>query len=127
MKKIYVTAVEVGEPTVVLIDEPIELSLAKDLNPGERMLVDSDQLEFLYILENEEGYYYLAFAKPIWESLNKLRKQEHRCIVHLHEKVKLELTKFVDELEYLVSNIEGNGNYGVEMEEAVRYMFLDNE
>ncbi|MCK0472610.1 hypothetical protein [Halalkalibacter sp. APA_J-10(15)] len=123
MKKIYVTKLEVAETTVATIDEPLDVSVAQELKPGERMLVDSDQLELIYILENEEGFFYVSFSEPIWESLKLMKEQSKRCIVQLNDQVELELNNLFEELDYLLSNIDGNGNYGEELEDAVKQVF----
>ncbi|GAE32687.1 hypothetical protein [Halalkalibacter hemicellulosilyticus] len=123
MKKIYVTKLEVADTAVATIDEPLELSVAQELKPGERMLVDSDQLEFIYILENEEGFFYVSFSEPIWESLKLMKEQSKRCIVQLNDQVEVELKNLFEELNYLLSNIDGNGNYGEELEDAVKRVF----
>ena len=78
-----------------------------------QMIVDSDDFSFIYLLDNGVDYVRLHFVSETWEMLERYRNQK----IVLNET--LELNNFYDELNYLISNIEGNNNYGKEFEAKV--------
>ncbi len=78
-----------------------------------QMIVDSDDFSFIYLLDNGVDYVRLHFVSETWEMLERYRNQK----IVLNET--LELSDFYDELNYLISNIEGNNNYGKEFEAKV--------
>lgn len=78
-----------------------------------QMIVDSDDFSFIYLLDNGVDYVRLHFVSETWEMLERYRNQK----IVLNET--LELSNFYDELNYLISNIEGNNNYGKEFEAKV--------
>ncbi len=78
-----------------------------------QMIVDSDDFSFIYLLDNGVDYVRLHFVSETWEMLERYRNQK----IVLNES--LELIDFYDELNYLISNIEGNNNYGKEFEAKV--------
>ncbi|WP_108670031.1 hypothetical protein [Peribacillus acanthi] len=86
-----------------------------------QMLVDSDNLSFIYIIEHQEEYQYIELTKCIWEELKI--GLEQNLPVYLYGEGNLELTNFQDELRYLIDNIEGNSNYGEEMVAEVERIF----
>lgn len=124
MKKLYVTQVKDGNPYIAEIAETLDLKLTEQLKAGERMLVDSDYLHFIYILEDETEFYYVMLAQETWPQLKKFREEEAEFVLLLANDYKLTLTNLREELNYLVDNIEGNGNYGEKMEKAVQEIFL---
>lgn len=78
-----------------------------------QMIVDSDDFSFIYLLDNGVDYVRLHFVSETWEMLERYRNQK----IVLNETI--ELSDFYDELNYLISNIEGNNNYGKEFEAKV--------
>jgi len=94
-----------------------------DLKPSGRMLVDSDSLAFVYILENEDNFTYVSLPSSIWEDLKKVINGELRTVLLLGEK-EIVLEGIIEELQYLISNIEGNANYGEEMVGKVEEVFV---
>ncbi|WML43395.1 hypothetical protein [Neobacillus sp. PS3-40] len=97
----------------------------KGLIPGEQMLADSDHFSFIYLLEKANEYTYLVLPEAIWPALKEVIKQNLPVIITFNED-QLELTNFKEELEYLISNIKGNGNYGEEMVEKVETLFISD-
>jgi hypothetical protein len=97
----------------------------KGLVPGEQMLADSDHFSFIYLLEKANEYTYLVLPEAIWPALKEVIKQNLPVIITFNED-QLELTNFKEELEYLISNIKGNGNYGEEMVEKVETLFISD-
>ena len=89
-----------------------------------QIIADSDRYAFVYLAENEEEYVYLYLEESIWDEL-KIALQEKSAVIAKSHEYSLELDQFTEELDYLVSNIEGNGNYGDEMVKKVESVFLD--
>ncbi len=124
MQKLNVTKiVKREEQYIVSVDEELMNEQADSLRAGERMLVDSDGLAFVYILEDDKAFYYLSFPKETWNVLYQAYKEKSDLKLVLNKKVTLPLTNIHEELDFLLENIEGNGNYGEVMEEAVREVF----
>jgi hypothetical protein len=99
-----------------------EVSL-KGLEPTGQIIVDSDNLSFIYLAETEENYAHIRLEENVWEDVKKaLEKELNVFVVHDHESIELE--SFQEELSYLIENIEGNGNYGEEMVSRVESVFL---
>ncbi|MGD6848463.1 hypothetical protein [Rossellomorea aquimaris] len=89
-----------------------------------QIIADSDRYAFVYLAENEEEYVYLYLEESMWDELKKALQEKSAVIAKSHD-YSLELDQFTEELDYLVSNIEGNGNYGDEMVKKVESVFLD--
>ncbi|KAA0565286.1 hypothetical protein F0342_06655 [Bacillus sp. CH30_1T] len=89
-----------------------------------QIIADSDRYAFVYLAENEEEYVYLYLEESIWDELKKAL-QEKNAVIAISDDYSLELDQFTEELDYLVTNIEGNGNYGDEMVKKVESVFLD--
>ncbi|MGM0851865.1 MAG: hypothetical protein ACQEWI_04490 [Bacillota bacterium] len=89
-----------------------------------QIIADSDRYAFVYLAENEEEYVYLYLEESIWDELKKAL-QEKSAVIAKSNDYSLELDQFTAELDYLVANIEGNGNYGDEMVKKVESVFLD--
>lgn len=89
-----------------------------------QIIADSDRYAFVYLAENEEEYVYLYLEESIWDELKKAL-QDKSAVIAKSDDYSLELDQFTEELNYLVTNIEGNGNYGDEMVKKVESIFLD--
>ncbi len=93
------------------------------LSPTGRMLADSDQLAFIYILETAADYVYVSISKEFWPELKKaLSKHSIGSLVINNQEIVLEGME--EELQYLINNIKGNANYGDEMVKEVEGAFL---
>ncbi|MCM3715588.1 UPF0738 family protein [Halalkalibacter oceani] len=124
MKKFVVEKIEKQQGEYVAsIAEQIAKERAQALKAGERMLVDSDQLAFIYIIEDEEQFYYVSFPQPTWASLHEIYVQQSGLGLDLGNGVTVKLTGLVEELAFLTENIKGNSNYGEELENAVEEIF----
>ncbi|TKC18301.1 hypothetical protein [Robertmurraya kyonggiensis] len=87
-----------------------------------QMLVDSDGLSFVYVLDINDEYTYLAIKEDFWTELKQGMDSQSK--VYLSNSTEhIELENFFEELEYLVENIKGNGNYGEEMVTKVEARF----
>lgn len=96
---------------------------ATALVPTGQMLVDSDSVAFIYKLENETEFVYLSLPYSTWADL-KATMEKERSVFVLVNNIEIRLEGIKEELEYLVSNIEGNANYGEEMVSKVEEIFL---
>ncbi|MFD1735337.1 hypothetical protein ACFSCX_02050 [Bacillus salitolerans] len=95
----------------------------KSLTATGRVLADSDDLAFIYILETEQEYVYISIPSDYWIDLKKVMEGNHEVILHIHNETII-LEGILEELQYLISNIEGNSNYGTEMVDKVEQIFL---
>lgn len=103
----------------LLIEQGIKLSEVKATG---QMLVDSAEFSFVYVLEKNDEYTYLSIKEDIWPQLKQVMDSQSN--VHLsNSSEQIELVNFFEELEYLVENIKGNGNYGEEMVTKVEACF----
>lgn len=105
------------------VEGSIDHEIASSLKASNRMLVDSDSLAFIYILESETEYYYVVFPQATWSDLHAISMKSSKLELDLNNGVLIELTAICDELSYLTENIAGNSNYGEKMEQAVEKVF----
>jgi hypothetical protein len=104
-----------------------EGQLSPNWKDSERMLVDSDGLAFIYVLENEEGFVYISIANRHWEEVKKAMEKNMAVFIQNESGEELQLTALLKEMEYLTENIKGNANYGQKMEEEVEKIFGSGE
>ena len=93
------------------------------LLPKEQVIVDSDNVSFIYLAENAESYTYIFLPETIWASLKQAMEERLPVMLKSGDK-KLELPGIYEELTYLIDNIEGNGNYGESFVAKVEQMFI---
>ena len=93
-----------------------------ELKPAKEVIADSDTMSFIYIVEENDQYSYLAFEQQTWESLIPFIQSGKNPTVSVGEK-ELELIDFSEEFQSLVFNIEGNSNYGEQFVEIVEETF----
>lgn len=122
------TRIELVETKVenrTLILEPIDI-LAEleqsDLKAQGQMLVDSDHLAFIYILESKDEFVYASLPYQIWPQLKEALDKEYRVDMKINDQ-QIELENLKEELRYLLENIKDNANYGDEMENKVVELF----
>ncbi|MBM7653677.1 UPF0738 family protein [Neobacillus cucumis] len=112
--------------TAILNDGKLILETEEKINgliPAEQILVDSDHNSFIYLMENQEDYTYIVLPEQLWSYLKTAIEQEVTVFLKAeHEQI--ELPNFLDELEYVLSNIKGNSNYGNELVTKVEGFFL---
>ncbi|MBT2653878.1 hypothetical protein J7E81_01280 [Bacillus sp. ISL-18] len=112
--------------TAVLTDSKLILETDESINgliPGEQILVDSDHSAFIYLMEDQEDYTYIVLSEDLWSYLKTANEQKLSVLVSSN-KEQIELINFHDELEYILSNIKGNSNYGDELVTKVERLFL---
>ncbi|WP_459500754.1 UPF0738 family protein [Bacillus sp. C1] len=120
--KIQVKSVEERENALIFCAENTEVQVA-ELTARNHVLVDSDHLSFLYILENESAFIYVSIPHTCWTAMQDAMKQEKAMFVRVND-TEIELEQLKEEVEYLIENIEGNANYGEELVTAVEKVFL---
>ncbi|WP_064092271.1 UPF0738 family protein [Rossellomorea aquimaris] len=98
--------------------------LLKDTSAACQIIADSEQFSFVYLAENEEEYVYLYLEEPMWEEI-KRALENNTPVIAKSDNYSLSLDQFHEELSYLISNIEGNGNYGDEMVKKVESVFIN--
>ncbi|MEC1625530.1 hypothetical protein P9E08_09080 [Bacillus mojavensis] len=91
--------------------------------PSGQMLVDSDNIAFVYILELADSFEYVMIKEHIWPELKQAHDQRKLIVLEAGNE-SIELSGLHEELEYLLENIKDNANYGEEMEETVKRVFL---
>ncbi|MFL6517086.1 MAG: hypothetical protein ACJ8GL_03315, partial [Bacillus sp. (in: firmicutes)] len=94
-----------------------------ELVPGEQILVDSAQYSFIYLMEDKNDYTYIVLHEQIWPLLKNAQEKKLPVWVSFNDEQK-ELINFHDELDYLLTNIKGNSNYGKELVAKVEGIFL---
>ncbi|WP_342510066.1 hypothetical protein [Sporosarcina sp. FSL K6-2383] len=92
--------------------------------PSGKMITDSENLSFVYLLEIEEGYRQLHFAQAVWPLMVEVLKLDVEPVLVWQDQA-VSLIGFKDELTMLIYNIEGNDNYGEAFSLAVEQAFHD--
>ncbi|CAN2252922.1 hypothetical protein [Bacillus vallismortis] len=111
-----------------LSDDQLRLVCETEGNEAERkpsgqMLVDSDNFAFVYILELADSFEYAIIKEHMWPELKQAHAQRIPVVLEAGDK-SIELAGLHKELEYLLENIKDNVNYGEEMEDKVKSVFL---
>ncbi|WP_135122090.1 hypothetical protein [Jeotgalibacillus proteolyticus] len=120
-KKVWLNKTEVIEDTLILKGE--QTAEIGRLTPSGQMIVDSDELSFVYLAEEGNDYTYLYLPDFIWPEIRAAMDKGIQIFVVIGDN-KMPLLQLEDEIGYLVSNIEGNSNYGEAMVEKVEAVFL---
>ncbi|MDP4104462.1 MAG: hypothetical protein Q8935_05855 [Bacillota bacterium] len=92
------------------------------LIPREHILVDSDNISFIYLMEENDHYVYIGLDESAWPALRESMNKKLPAYL-ISDNDQIELTSFQEEIEYIINNIKGNGNYGEEMVEKVEKTF----
>jgi len=106
---------------VLLLNAESNMEFAA-LKPMEQMLVDSDNLSFIYIMDYNNDYIYISIPDTIWHELKQALDCHSNVFLNIYDD-RLQLPNFLEELSYLIDNIEGNGNYGEQLVEKVEHIF----
>ena len=119
-QKILITHARM-ENNELLLSTDLETDLGDFAATGQ-MLVDSDQLSFIYIVDKEDGYQYVTIPEGVWSNIQEGLQAGLETFL-TNDGGKLKLDGFRDEMEYLIANITGNSNYGEEMVAKVEQVF----
>jgi hypothetical protein len=107
---------------LVLKADSIGINLEK-VSATARVLADSDRFSFIYILETSDSYVYVSIPEEYWSALKKVIENHIKVTLEVNNET-IQLEGIVEELQYLIQNIEGNANYGEEMVTKVESIFL---
>lgn len=117
-KRLTILSAKLMENQLFLnVNESIE-----GLQPATQILVDSDQFSFIYIMEDQEDYTYIVFPEQHWPILKSALERKSQVLLTFDDK-HIELPNFLEELEYVISNIKDNSNYGDDMVKKVENIF----
>ena len=94
-----------------------------EMKPMGQMLVDSDQLSFIYVVDKDDDYTYISIPESTWPKLKNALENSAEVYI-TDQKDQTLLTDFHEELSYLIENIKGNSNYGEAMVEKVEALFV---
>jgi hypothetical protein len=120
-KKLVINSVSVNNQTELQMEVDHDTSLNNYKASGQ-MLVDSDGLSFVYLLEKEDEYTYIVIPNTVWRDL-KIALTEQLPVSLSNDSERLLLNQFHEELSYLIENIKGNSNYGEKMVDEVEAVF----
>ena len=120
-EKLVIHRVNVNNQKEIQMEVDQQISLNQYRASGQ-MLVDSDGLSFVYLLEKEEGYTYIVLPNLVWGEL-KTALTEQLPVYLSNQSERLLLNQFHEELSYLIENIKGNSNYGEKMVNEVEAVF----
>ncbi|MGG0657065.1 hypothetical protein [Rummeliibacillus pycnus] len=90
--------------------------------PAGQIITDSDDMAFIYLMEEADGYSYVKFPQTIWPLLVETLQSKANPMLKWNTE-QIELVNFQDELQSLIYNIEGNYNYGEGFTTAVEETF----
>lgn len=77
--KIQVKSVEERENALIFCAENTEIRV-EELTVRNHVLVDSDHLSFLYILEDESAFIYVSIPHTCWEAMHDAMKNDKRYL-----------------------------------------------
>jgi hypothetical protein len=120
-EKLVIHRVSVNNQKEIQMEVGQQISLNQYKASGQ-MLVDSDGLSFVYLLEKEEDYTYIVIPNTVWKEL-KIALTEQLPVYLSNQSERLLLNQFHEELSYLIENIKGNSNYGEKMVNEVEAIF----
>ena len=120
-EKLVIHRVSVNNQKEIQMEVDQQISLNQYRASGQ-MLVDSDGLSFVYLLEKEEDYTYIVIPNTVWKEL-KNALTEQLPVYLSNQSERLLLNQFHEELSYLIENIKGNSNYGEKMVNEVEAIF----
>jgi hypothetical protein len=125
-RRIEVKEAVLDQERMILKAMPFEEDDLNGLTAKGQMLVDSDQLAFIYIMDNNEDFIYTNLPAEVWPQLKTALDSGIPVDLNVNG-LTIELTDIHDELSYLLENIKGNANYGEEMEKKVVETFGLND
>lgn len=125
-EKIYVEKAiknEKNEKNEVVLIVNNDFSI-KELSATGQVLVDSNELAFVYIVEKDESFVYIELTLNTWPILKEgLENNSEYKLSNGDETIVL--PNLQEELLYLIDNIKGNSNYGEEMVTKVEECFCN--
>lgn len=110
---LHVNEIRLEENKVMIFTEesPIEATATGT------MVVDSDNFQFVYLLDNGESFANLRFVEETWHMMKAY--ESYPWFLY----GTIELINFKEEFDELIDNIQGNFNYGKPFVERVEEVF----
>lgn len=124
-KRIEVIESSIEQEQLYLAAQPFEAEI-NEIRDAAQMITDSDNLSFIYIIDINDEFVYVSIPGKNWSRLKEALDYDYGVYLKLNDRT-LQLEGFLDELRYLIENIEGNANYGEKMVSAVEEIFLTRE
>ncbi|MGI2327418.1 hypothetical protein [Planococcus sp. YIM B11945] len=87
-----------------------------------RMIADSENRAFVYLLDSGTKFIYLQFSEAVWPSLAEALERETVPLLMYGQQI-LPLVRFHEELWMLLENIKDNTNYSETFRLAVETVF----
>jgi hypothetical protein len=106
-----------------------ELDSTQEWTPVKRVLIDSDQKQLIYVIENQEGWQYARFPLDLWSEIDEALVKEQDMLLVLSKTEDGEVYKslllkdFHKECKELILNMRQNANYGEDMSSIVEQYF----
>ncbi|MCM3595215.1 hypothetical protein M4D55_05370 [Metabacillus idriensis] len=125
-RRIEVNEAVLDQERMILKALPFEKNDLSGLTATGQVLVDSDQLAFIYIMDHHEDFIYTNLPAAVWPQLKTALDSEVPVDLNVNG-LTIELTDLHEELSYLLENIKDNANYGEEMEKKVVETFGLND
>lgn len=110
---------EIGNEILFSLDAEADRPIG---TPSRKMITDSEEHAFVYLMDIAEGYTYIHFPKDTWPYMVKALQTGSDPFLMWNDE-KIQLPGFVEELQMLIYNIEGNDNYGEAFTSAVEQEF----
>ncbi|PMC40422.1 hypothetical protein CJ195_01535 [Bacillus sp. UMB0899] len=121
--RIELVKTKIENNTLILEPEEVSSGLEQSVLKAQgQMLVDSDHLAFIYILESNDEFVYASLPHQIWPQLKEALDKDYQVEMKMSN-YQVELENLLEELRYLLENIKDNANYGDEMESKVVELF----
>lgn len=120
MRKSYI--IQEGNTSTEITQFTLSTSPEGAWTPANRVITDSDEMAFLYVIDENDAFSYLVFKQPVWTYLAQTIQamKDPKVVIDGKNHV---LTGLYEELESLLFNIEGNSNYGEAFVNAVEETF----
>lgn len=94
-----------------------------------RVLMDSDQKQFVYVVDTPDGWEYIRFPIEQWKVIDQIvsNDQDVMLVTSITEEGEphksIQLKDFSKECKELLNNMRDNSNYGEDMSDLVKEYF----
>ncbi|GGK12587.1 UPF0738 protein [Caldalkalibacillus thermarum] len=106
-----------------------QLADTQEIRPVERVLMDSDHKQLIYVIEINGQWQYIRFPLPLWKSIDQVLVGEQDLFLVLSVTEdglpyrSVPLKRFHEECVELIRNMRGNANYGEDVADLVEEHF----
>lgn len=99
-----------------------DLKGLETIHPVGRMITNSEEMSFVYLIDGEKQFNQLHFNEQTWPLLESALQAERDPYITIGSET-IQLTNFIEELSMLIENIQGNDNYGDQFVQTVESIF----